>query len=238
MLYRVMVATLVFALACGDDGDPMVGDGGMVSPDGGGGGGTTLLDGAPVEVSPLFESGAAPNQLPRNGTLRDWIPTDLAFSPSGQLWVIQRGREVEGFADADECPARAYSDPSFTNHDCGSLFSSFGVITNPEMPGMADLTNGRSRTVIDSNAFHFMRRPGGLAFGAEETTIQPDSPGADDGRGNPLISVPLTFTETFATCIEHLTANPTDNPPFVGPSLWTTDPSILNNTNGIGGNGS
>ena len=39
-----------------------------------------------------------------------------------------------------------------------------------------------------------------------------------------------TYTDIFATCHEHWTGNYTDAPPFIGPTLWTGDPSIYNPT--------
>lgn len=241
---RVFASLLVLAVACGDDSgaDPtgMTPDGGV--PDSGTMTGTTLRTGAPLQVSPVYQSTESPDGF-GFPMMRDWIPMDLDFSPSGQLWVIQRPEQVIGadgvdpYPDSVECPARAYSDGTFTDHDCGSLFGSTVAITSPTDPEMASTGNGRTRFVNDRNSLHFMRRPSALAFGAESVTVQPDSPGADDGRGGSLLRAPETYTETFGTCIEHLTANPTDSPPFIGPSLWTTDPSIYNGTSGIGGNG-
>lgn len=54
---------------------------------------------------------------------------------------------------------------------------------------------------LDTNSWHFMRRPSGLAWGAGEL---------------------------FATCGEARTGNYEDDPtPYNGPTLWTSDPSIF-----------
>ncbi len=233
---RVLVSLLIVAIACGDDAatDPT----GMGTPDMGGDPmtGTTLRTGAPLQVAPVYQSQSRTEIF--NRLERDLVPFDLDFAPSGQLWVLHRHSERDGYSDSLDCPRRAFSDAGFTDHDCGSLEGTTVTITSPEMPEMATVGNGRTRTVTDGNSWHFMRRPGGLAFGAESTTIQPDSPGADNTRGGSYIREPQTYTETFATCIEHATANFTDEAPFIGASLWTTDPSIYNGTDGIGGNGS
>jgi hypothetical protein len=64
----------------------------------------------------------------------------------------------------------------------------------------------------DQNAWHFMRRPTSIAMGA---------------------------SDTFATCHEARTGNHTDSDdPFIGPTLWSSDPAIYAVEPSAGGNGS
>ncbi|MFK7988786.1 MAG: hypothetical protein AB8I08_22390 [Sandaracinaceae bacterium] len=185
----------------------------------------TLAEGAPVSFHEVYASGT-------NALLggREWIPVDLAEGTDDQLWVIQRLERSAMFDDETECTSRANAG---SPHDCGGLEGSTVAIANPTMPEMADDVNGRANMVVDANSWHFMRRPSGIAFGVEETTL----PGTNEGALDPMTGAPLagagtTFSDIFATCAEHWTGNFTDGAPFMGPSLWTAEPSIYNGVNG------
>ena len=112
--------------------------------------------------------------------------TDIAFDPSheNRLWVLMREYE-----SSDPCGEQVA-----TPEGCSSLEGSTAIIDNPG-------TDAASVQVIkDPNAWHFMRRPTGIAFGAGQT---------------------------FATCGEARTGNFTDNSiDYMGPSLWSSDLAI------------
>jgi len=78
--------------------------------------------------------------------------------------------------------------------------------------GDIDEPSSNVRIRQDQNASHFMRQPTAIAFG----------PG-----------------DTFGTCHEARTANFTDSQPdYIGPTLWSSDPSIYAVSPSPGGNGS
>ena len=158
---------------------------------------------------------------------RAWLPKDIAAHPDGQLWVVQHMERDPAYDDETECIADAFERFGIPN-DCVSLQGSTVAITDPANPEPATASNGRARLIVDFNALHFMRRPSAIAFGARELVLEPSHPGAE-GSG---LSAPVTYTNTFATCHEHHTANATDMPPFIGPTLWTADPAIYNGENG------
>lgn len=109
--------------------------------------------------------------------------TDLAFHPTrpGELWVLHR--EFEDDAPCTEKVAEG----------CDALEGSVSIITAVGTPEQA------AKWRKDPNAWHFMRRPPALAFGANET---------------------------FATCGEFRTGNFTDDKAdYIGPTLWSSDPS-------------
>ena len=203
---------------------------------------STLLTDAPVSVSTVYSGIQFRDSL--NNQERAWLPTELAGSPSGELWVLQRAERLGDFSDPEECPTALF-DGEYVDNDCGALLGSTVAISAPSELEPATTDNGRALLVEDSNSWHFMRRPSGIAFGDLELTIEPGDPGslvdmnasAEDPE-NWLIDEPVTYTETFATCIEHRTANATDGSRYVGPTLWTSDPEIYDGTDGIGGNGS
>ncbi len=124
--------------------------------------------------------------------------TGLAFHPDrpNELWVINRPFESD--ASCDELTA--------TSEGCAALEGSVTIIKNP---GQADSTFDRK---TDPNAWHFMRRPTGLAFGVNDT---------------------------FATCGEARTGNYLDDTAdYIGPTLWSSDPEIFAQDPGPGLNGS
>ena len=212
---------LVLALACGDDDGSRT----MTAYDGGGADAapqpTGLRGGAPVTFADVY---AATNYT-EQGVDRMWLPKDLAVHPDGELWVIQQMEREGSFTDEDECTQRGLAGAP---NDCVAQQGSTVALTSPAAAEPASEANGRARLVVDANSWHFMRRPAGIAFGAPELVLEPGDPGAEDTG----ITEPLTFTNTFATCHEHATGNPTDMAPFIGPSLWTADPEIYDGTNG------
>lgn len=157
---------------------------------------------------------------------RPWVPVDLAVAPNGELWLIQRLQRSPGFDDVDECPV-----DETRPHDCEALLGSTVTLREPQAGPPASASNGRATLTIDFNAWHFMRRPTAIAFGARQIWLEPDDPGAMHGKQR-LLKKRVAFTDTFATCAEHNTANFTDQPFFIGPTLWTADPAIYNGANG------
>jgi len=174
-----------------------------------------LREGGPVTYAPVYDA------VTRNigGDAREWIPTDLSVHPDGALWVVQRLERDPAFDDDSECTGRHLATGG---GDCLSLEGSTVAISDPAAAELASSDNGRAALVIDGNAWHFMRRPSGIAFGAAELSYGPDDPGASEAG----VTDTMTFEDTFATCHEHWTGNPTDANAFIGPSLWSADPSI------------
>lgn len=157
---------------------------------------------------------------------RAWIPVDLSMAPNGELWLIQRLQQSPGFDDMTECPLDD-SRPS----DCEGLLGSTVALRQPQAAEPASAANGRAKLVIDYNAWHFMRRPSAIAFGSPEIWLEADDPGAiHDGRR--LLDKRVAYTDTFATCAEHRTANFSDQLFFIGPTLWSVDPTIYNGSKG------
>lgn len=185
----------------------------------------TVLNGADVTFGVVYQ---AETYSPQVGINRDWIPMDLTPSTHGELWVIQRMNRADGFTEDDECTSRSQAGAP---NDCLGLQGSTVALREPTNPEPAN--GGRSNLVVDANSWHFMRRPSGIAFGVESTTLTPDDPRAlDPITGQPLLTEPATYDDIFATCHEHWTGNFTDQPAFIGPSLWTADPAIYNGNNG------
>lgn len=169
------------------------------------------------------DKGPATNGAP---TPRPWIPVDIAVAPNGDLWLIQRLAQSAGFDDMTECPVDAKR-PS----DCEALLGSTVSLRSANAAEPATEANGRAKLIIDYNAWHFMRRPTGIAFGAPQIWLEPNDPGAIHDKQR-LLSKRTAFKSTFATCAEHRTANFTDQPFFIGPTLWTADPAIYNGSKG------
>jgi len=218
MMRFLLLSSLVLALACGDDDaapDPDLGTAMDAGPPG-----PSLRD-APVSFATVYEA----TRYTELGFDRAYLPTDVAAHPDGQLWVVQQMEREGSFDDDTECTQRGLAgDPN----DCVSLQGTTVAITDPGAVEPATEANGRARIVMDANAWHFMRRPAAIAFGATELTLDPSDPGAAETG----ITEPQIYTNTFATCHEHWTGNPTDQPPFIGPTLWTADPAIYDGTNG------
>jgi len=212
----ISIALVSLALvACGDG---MA----MPDPDAGPPPANTLRDGAEAQYAPVYEAVS----YTAGGWDREWLPKDLAVHPGGQLWLVQQMERDPDFDDDTECTQRGLSGAP---NDCVSQQGSTVAILDPGAAELATAENGRANVVVDANSWHFMRRPSSIAFGAAETTLNPDDPGAE-GAG---LTEPVTFTNTFATCHEHWTGNPTDMPAFIGPTLWTADPAIYNGENGM-----
>lgn len=187
----------------------------------------TIETDAVVRFSVVYESGAfsAPG-FPA----REWIPTDVTASPMGELWVAQRMARDASFDDETECVAASQRGAA---NDCMGLMGSTVALREPRASEAATDANGRANLVVDANSWHFMRRPSAIAFGATEVRIEPDDPGAMDPMTEvSILTETAVFTNTFATCHEHRTGNFTDQPAFIGPTLWTADPSIYNGVNG------
>ncbi|KAF0190900.1 MAG: hypothetical protein FD165_2271 [Gammaproteobacteria bacterium] len=157
---------------------------------------------------------------------RPWIPVDLSVAPNGELWLIQRLQQSPDFDDMSECPVDAKR-PA----DCEALLGSTVTLRQPQAAKAASVANGRATLVIDYNAWHFMRRPSAIAFGAAQVWLEPNDPGAMHDKRR-LLDKRVAFKNTFATCAEHRTANFSDQPFFIGPTLWTADPAIYNGTKG------
>ena len=206
---------MLAALSCGGDDDAMpMADDAAVEQDAGPGMAT---------VTPVFE---APSDMDPRGEMRPWIPVDLDEGTDGNLWVVLRRNRLDEFTDETECTAAAFGNSSVTDDDCFGLEGATAAISSPEMPEMTTRDDARVRFVVDANSWHFMRRPSAIAFGTPELRLEPGDPGTLDRRGQPLIFDTQVFADIFATCPEHATSNTTDEPPFIGPSLWTGSPEI------------
>lgn len=157
-------------------------------------------------------------------TPRPWIPTDLAGTAAGELWIVQRMERDPRFDDTTECVAAAQMGAA---NDCSGLQGSTVAVADPRAAAAA-VDGSTARIVVDGNSWHFMRRPSSIAFGDPNLVLDPaDFEGATDpNTGAPLLTSPVTYVNTFATCHEHRTGNFTDQSPFIGPALWTTDPTI------------
>lgn len=187
----------------------------------------TLETDAVVRYSVVYESGAASSV---GFGPRDWIPTDLSASPMNELWVVQRLVRDPSFDDDTECVAASQRGAL---NDCAGLTGSTVALREPRSPEVATAANGRANLVVDANSWHFMRRPSAIAFGAPEVRIEPDDPGAfDPVTMGSILSETAVYPNTFATCHEHRTGNFTDQPAFIGPTLWTADPAIYSGENG------
>jgi hypothetical protein len=184
---------------------------------------TTLREGAPVTFSPVYD---AVSYDAGRGVVRAWHPVDLAVHPGGELWLVQRMERNPDFDEESECTVRGLE--TSAPDDCVSLQGSTVAITEPTAIEPATEENGRARLVVDSNSWHFMRRPSAIAFGNPSLPFEPTDPGAMEAG----VTESRTYANTFATCHEHWTANPTDDDPFIGPTLWTADPAIYNGENG------
>lgn len=216
---------LLYCLACGDgpvDSPDAATDGGFPdAPDASAEGHWIRGD---VDVSAVEVYTAI--DYVQGGFRRAWLPKDLGVHPAGELWVVQHMERDPAFTDEDECSEAAFNGRA--PGDCLALQGSTVAITNPTSPDPATAENGRARLVVDFNAWHFMRRPSAIAFGATELVLDHTHPGAE-GSG---LTAPVTYTNTFATCHEHWTGNTTDAAPFIGPTLWTADPAIYDGENG------
>jgi hypothetical protein len=222
-LAAAVAAAALLLAACGGPIDEEPGDGNGELPED-----RPALATGEVSLGIVYEAVYASGpMLPAS---REWLPWDLSVSPKGDLWVVQRMPRHPDFDDTTECPSTAGGG---TPHDCGGLQGSTVSIQNPASAEPASEENGRARLVVDANSWHFMRRPSGIAFGAEEIWIDPEDPGAyDPDSGQPVIDEPTAYTDTFATCSEHFTGNYTDAPAYNGPSLWSGDPAIYTGFNG------
>ncbi len=124
--------------------------------------------------------------------------TGLEFHPerADELWVARRR-----VASTEPCTGL---NPSPAG--CQALEGSITIIFDPTE------SSRRSEFFTDPNAWHFMRRPPGLAFGVNDT---------------------------FATCGEERTGNFLDGgPDFMGPTLWSADLDVFAKDPGGGLNGS
>jgi hypothetical protein len=185
----------------------------------------TLRNGAPIRFSQVYQ---AEEYAPVAGTSRPWVPMDLTPSTHGELWVVQRMERLPEFDEFTECTSRSQAGQP---NDCLGLQGSTVALRDPANPELA--SGERVNLVVDANAWHFMRRPSGIAFGVESTTLPADDPRAlDPITGEPLLTEAATYPDIFATCHEHWTGNFTDSSPFIGPSLWSADPEIYNGVNG------
>jgi hypothetical protein len=129
------------------------------------------------------------------------IATGLAFNPShrGEIWATLR----EPFF-GEPCNAPTAGEP-LDQAACAALEGTVVIIER------ADTDDPVVTVMQDANAWHFMRRPTGIAFG-------------DD--------------DTFATCGEHRTGTFDDAAAdFMGPTLWSASPEVFG-PDGPGGNGS
>ncbi len=188
----------------------------------------SILDDAAIVPVPVYLAGqASGGDLPAP---RDWIPFDLSVSPVGALWAIQRLPRDPRFTDQTECTSASRTGAP---NDCGGLIGSTVAIADPFAAEPATADNGGAWEVVDFNAWHFLRRPSAIVFGAPEAWIEADDPGArDPDSGQSTLDGPTMYPDTFVTCSEHFTGNFTDQGPFNGPTLWTADPDIYNGENG------
>ncbi len=234
--FLILAAAAALVSACGEGDrrftDAAGSDAGADAAADSGPGELTLKTGAPVTTTVVYE--AVTRRHPGDRTdVRNWIPVDVTSGPWGEVWIIQQtSRGDIEFDDVTECTERAIMNFDTTDDDCFALEGSTVAISDPGSDEVATADNGRAILVVDANSWHFMRRPSSIAFGPDETTITPDHPGAQDRFGTPYISEPVTYMFPFATCSDTITGNFTDGSPFIGPSLWTADPSIYNGENG------
>jgi hypothetical protein len=182
----------------------------------------TLETDAVVTYAEIYASGSYTD--PAITTPRPWIPVDLGASAAGELWIVQQMQRDPRFDDTTECVAAVMSGAA---NDCSGLQGSTVAIADPRASTPA-VDGTTARLVVDYNSWHFMRRPSSIAFGDPNLVLDPaDFEGATNpDTGAPLLTSPVTYTNTFATCHEHRTGNFTDQSPFIGPALWTTDPAI------------
>jgi len=200
-LASLLFATAALNAACSDDAETTSGSGGESKTDGAGGdtgggdagtggagtggaGGTAAVDPA----APAIGNGDAASVqfvtvFDDDG---DLMATDLDFHPTrDELWISLR-----------EQPDDTACTQSITA-GCFALQGSVAIVTAPASAAPT------SDIEQDPNAWHFMRRPSGIAFGEGDI---------------------------FATIHEFRTGNFTDDPSdFIGPSLWSSDPSIFAN---------
>ena len=181
-----------------------------------------LRDDVPVSYAEVYS--AELRDLGRAG-MREWLPVDVTAHPDGQLWIVQQLERDPAFDDDTECTERGLVGGP---HDCFSLEGSTVALQDPTSSDPATAANGRATLVVDWNSLHFMRRPSAIAFGATELSLGVDGPGASEAG----VTGAVTFPNTFATCHEHWTGNPTDTYAFIGPTLWTDDPNIYNGSGG------
>lgn len=201
-LALLALGSLALGAGCGDDtsGTGGSGQGGGSAAEGGGtgdggSGGAGGAAAAPT-ASAIGEGDASRVQLVDVYVDDDGrLVTDLDFHPlRDELWVVLR-EPFSGAPCTDESRA-----------GCFALQGSTATITGPASGAPV------AAWKQDENAWHFMRRPTGLAFG-------------DD--------------DTFATIHEHRTGNFDDEPAdFIGPSLWSGDPAIYAEPPPPGKNGS
>lgn len=212
-------SSLLFSFTLVACGDPAVTDSdASVGPS---------IETAAVSFALVYESGVI--SAPGLGQ-REWIPVDLSPSQDGKLWVVQRLPRHPDFTDETECTSASAIGGA---NDCASLGGGTVEITDPAAAEPATSSNDRANLVVDYNAWHFLRRPSAIAFGASELSIEPGDPGSiDPNTGLTVLTETLVLKNTFATCHEHFTGNYTDQPPFIGPTLWTSDPAIYNGRNG------
>jgi hypothetical protein len=131
-----------------------------------------LGDGSAV-LTPIYEAGSGREA------------TALAFNPArpDELWVLLR-EPYEGLP----CTQKE-------KQGCAALGGRVAIVRG------AGGSEPTAELKTDPNAWHFMRRPIALAFGAGET---------------------------FATCGEFWTANFEDGAAeYIGPTLWSSDPEIF-----------
>ena len=165
----LLLASLMLSLACGDDGNTPDTDLGPVGMDAGPS--MPSLRDAPVTFATVYEA----TRYTELGFDRAYLPTDLAAHPDGELWVVQQMERDPAFNEDSECTGRGLEgDPN----DCVSLQGTTVAITDPAAVEAATEANGRATIVMDANAWHFMRRPAAIAFGAPELTLDPSDPGA------------------------------------------------------------
>lgn len=194
-LQNVAIALLAAASlalgACGDDSaGTSEGDGTGGGGTGEGGGATTGTGGeggeGPATSAPAIGDGNAATVtfVTVYDEDSDRLVTDLDFHPTrDELWVVMR----EPF---DDTPCTE----SLTA-GCTALEGSVAIITAPASAAPT------AEWKMDPNAWHFMRRPTGIAF---------------------------TDGDEFATISEARTGNFTDeSADFIGPSLWSADPAIF-----------
>lgn len=126
---------------------------------------------------------------------------DVEFSRAdpNQLWVLHR-------ETPNDLPC---GDNGRTG--CADLQGSTTTIVNPGQPDQTE------EWILDFNSWHFMRRPPALAWG--------------ENPAGSRLGVTWGANTFFATCGEARTGNFLDDTraDFIGPSLWTSEPSIYRN---------
>lgn len=187
LLTLLLAALPGAAIGCGDDAATDAGgSGGSASSSGDGpGSGSGGEDAEPATASAIGEGDASRvTFVDVYADEEGRLATDIDLHPTrDELWVLLR---------------EPYSGAPCTEDAHGGCFALQGSVAIVSGPASGAPTFEWKQ---DPNAWHFMRRPSGIAFGE---------------------------ADTFATIHEHRTGNFEDeDEDYIGPTLWSSDPTIF-----------